>query len=56
MAQKPVLRGEVGSACVARAVSVEIGGMGDAGGQEMAFGRSLQRHLNHFDLPTEFTE
>jgi hypothetical protein len=27
-----------------------------AGGQEMTFGRSLQRHLKHFDLPTEFTE
>ena len=27
-----------------------------AGGQEMAFGRSLQRHLNDFDLPTVFTE
>ena len=29
MAQKPVLRGEVGCACVAREVSVEKGGMGD---------------------------
>ena len=29
MAQKPVLRGEVGSACVAREVSVERGGMGE---------------------------
>jgi len=29
MAQKPVLRGEVGCACVAREVSVERGGMGD---------------------------
>ena len=28
MAQKPVLRGEVGCACVARGVSVERGGMG----------------------------
>ena len=28
MAQKPVLRGEVGCACVAREVSVESGGMG----------------------------
>ena len=27
-----------------------------AGGQEMTYGRSLQRHLNHFDLPTKFTE
>ena len=27
-----------------------------AGGQEMTFGRSLQRHLSHFDLPTVFTE
>ena len=27
-----------------------------AGGQEMTYGRSLQRHLNHFDLPTVFTE
>ena len=27
MAQKPVLRGEVGCACVAREVSVERGGM-----------------------------
>ena len=29
MAQKPVLRGEVGCACVAREVSVESGGMGE---------------------------
>ena len=29
MAQKPVLRGEVGCACVAREVSVERGGTGD---------------------------
>ena len=28
MAQKPVLRGEVGRACVARGVSVKRGGMG----------------------------
>ena len=28
MAQKPVLRGEVGCACVAREVNVERGGMG----------------------------
>ena len=28
MAQKPVMRGEVGCACVAREVSVERGGMG----------------------------
>ena len=27
-----------------------------AGGQEMTYGRSLQRHLNHFDLPTVLTE
>ena len=27
-----------------------------AGGQEMTYGRSLQRHLNHFDLLTGFTE
>ena len=27
-----------------------------ASGQEMTYGRSLQRHLNHFDLPTVFTE
>ena len=27
-----------------------------AGGQEMTYGRSLQRHPNHFDLPTVFTE
>ena len=27
-----------------------------AGGQEMTYGRSLQRHLNHFDLPTVATE
>ena len=26
-----------------------------AGGQEMAYGRSLQRHLDHFDLQTGFT-
>ena len=31
MAQKPVLRGEVGRACVAREVSVERGGMGEHG-------------------------
>jgi len=31
MAQKPVLRGEVGCACVAREVSVERGGMGERG-------------------------
>ena len=30
-AQKPVLRGEVGCACVAREVSVERGGMGERG-------------------------
>jgi hypothetical protein len=24
--------------------------------QEMTYGRSLQRHLNHFDLPMKFTE
>jgi len=27
-----------------------------AGGQEMTYGRSLQRHLYHFGLPTVFTE
>ncbi len=27
-----------------------------AGGQEMTCGRSLQRHLAHFNLPTAFTE
>ena len=27
-----------------------------AGGQEMTYGRSLQRHLAHFNLPTAFTE
>ena len=31
MAQKPVLRGEVGCACVARKASVERGGMGERG-------------------------
>jgi len=31
MAQKPVLRGEVGCACVEREVSVERGGMGESG-------------------------
>jgi len=31
MAQKPVLRGEVGCACFAREVSVERGGMGERG-------------------------
>ena len=31
MAQKPVLRGEVGCACVAREVSVERGDMGERG-------------------------
>ena len=27
-----------------------------AGGQEMTYGRSLQRHLAHFKLPADFTE
>ena len=27
-----------------------------AGGKEMTFGRSLQRHLEHFGLPAVFTE
>ena len=27
-----------------------------AGGQEMTYGRSLQRNLAHFNLPTAFTE
>ena len=27
-----------------------------AGGQEMTYSRSPQRHLNHFGLPTKFTE
>ena len=27
-----------------------------AGGQEMTYGRSLQRHLAHFNLPAAFTE
>ena len=27
-----------------------------AGGQEMTYGRSLQRHLAHFQFPTAFTE
>ena len=31
MAQKPMLRGEVGCACVAREVRVERGGMGERG-------------------------
>ena len=31
MTQKPVLRGEVGCACVAREVSVERGDMGERG-------------------------
>ena len=31
MAHKPVLRGEVGGACAARAVSAERGGMGERG-------------------------
>jgi len=31
MTQKPVLRGEVGCACVAREISVERGGMGERG-------------------------
>jgi len=31
MAQKPMLRGELGCACVAREVSVERGGMGERG-------------------------
>ena len=33
MSQKPVLRGEVGCACVAREVSVERGGMGEFSAQ-----------------------
>ncbi len=27
-----------------------------AGGQEMTYGRSLQRHLAHFSLPAAFTD
>ena len=27
-----------------------------AGGQEMTYGRSLERHLEHFDISTTFTE
>ena len=27
-----------------------------AGGQEMTYGRSLQRHLAHSNLPTAFTD
>ena len=27
-----------------------------AGGQEMTYGRSLQRHLAHFNLPTALTD
>ena len=27
-----------------------------AGGQETTYGRSLQRHLAHFNLPTAFTD
>ena len=27
-----------------------------AGGQEMTYGRSLQRHLAHFSFPAAFTE
>ena len=27
-----------------------------AGGQEMTYGRSLQRHLAHFNLPAAFME
>ena len=27
-----------------------------AGGQEMTYGRSLQRHLAHFNLPAVFTD
>jgi hypothetical protein len=27
-----------------------------AGGQEMKFGRYLQRHLKYFDIPTTFTD
>ena len=40
MAQKPVLRGEVGCACVAREVSVERGGMGE---RVFRFERPYQR-------------
>ena len=36
MAQKPVLRGELGCACVAREVSVERGGMGERAGVQGA--------------------
>ena len=37
MTQKPVLRGEVGCACVAREVSVERGGMGERGARVRRF-------------------
>ena len=40
MAQKPVLRGEVGCACVAREVSAERGDMGSSGTD----------HSHHFGL------
>ena len=45
MAQKPVLRGEVGCACVAREVSVERGGMGEA-----AIGRCTNKNHGNTDI------
>jgi len=49
MAQKPVLRGEVGCACVAREVSVESGGMGERVCK--ALGYAFQLRVRFLDLP-----
>ena len=57
MAQKPVLRREVGCACVAREVSVERGGMGERGLREMNNGRfkfSLFHFLRKFHIVNYF--
>ena len=47
MAQKPVLRGEVGCACVAREVSFERGGMGERGCARRLYsgGRAIPKAL-----------
>ena len=49
MAQKPVLRGEVGCACVAREVSAERGGMGERGRARKCATGLQAIQLAHFD-------
>jgi len=55
MAEKPVLRGEVGCACVAREVSVERGGMGErewyflTSARHMTSGRVVEAHRTFQD-------